>query len=98
MSLAALGGIPLIPVGHANRQGTTSIATLGNTTLDAANEACIMVGRLWWNDLGSHTIDTTGSSSLQWRTGASTFANGSTVVKVGLAAVDTGNGPAARAV
>lgn len=72
----------------------TSIA---NTTIDAANEAVIVIGRVCTSDGASHTIDTTGSSSLGWRSGSVTFANAGTTVKVGLASADTANGPPGRA-
>ncbi len=98
MSLVAVSGMPIIPVGYANRQGTSQIAALGSVTIDAAKEAAIMVGHFRWEDGGSHTIDTTGSSSIQWRTGAVTFASGSTTFKVGIGAVDTTTGPPVRAV
>jgi hypothetical protein len=98
MALSPIGGMPIIPIGAANRQGNTSLAALGNTTLDATNEACHMTGYVWWADGGTHTVDTSGSSSLQWRTGTVTFANGATTVKVGLADVDAAAGPPARAV
>lgn len=98
MTIAALGGMPTVLMGSAHRNGILSIAALGNSTVDAANESCIMVGQVWTEDGASHTIDTSGSSSLGWRTGAVVFANAGTTVKVGLAAVDTANGPPARAV
>lgn len=65
--------------------------------MDATNEGLIVVGRIITADGGSHTLDTTGSSSIGWRSAAVTFANGATVVKVGLAAVDTATGPPGRA-
>lgn len=98
MSLAAITGMPIIAVGHANRQGTAFLTTASNLIMDAANEAAIMVGHLWWEDGGSHTIDTTGSSSIQWRSGAITFANAGTTFKVGIGAVDATTGPPVRAV
>jgi hypothetical protein len=64
-----------------------------NTTLDAANEAQINIGYIEWADGGSHTIDTSGSSSIQWRTASSTFANASTTFRVGIAPVDAATGP-----
>jgi hypothetical protein len=66
-------------------------------TIDAANEACIFFGQIFTEDEGSHTIDTTGSSSLGWKSGALTFANAGTTVKVGLAALNTTTGPPVRA-
>lgn len=65
--------------------------------MDAAEEASIYIGQIVTSDGGSHTIDTTGSSKMEWRTGNCTFANAGTTVKVGLATVDTGAGPPGRA-
>lgn len=98
MTLAAITGMPIIPVGHASRQWLASIAALTNQTMNAANMAVVMIGHLRWEDSGSHTIDTTGSSSIQWRSAGSTFANAGTTVKVGIGAVDASTGPPARAV
>jgi len=97
MSLAKFTGLPLMPVGYANRQGATQLSSLTATTIDAVNEACNLIGCLYWEDGGSHTVDTTGSSSIQWRSGTTTFADAGTTVKVGLAAVDTSTGPPSRA-
>jgi hypothetical protein len=66
--------------------------------LDAANEAAIIIGQIETSDGGSHIIDTSGSSKMEWRTNSSTFANAGTTVKVGFAAVDTTTGPPGRAV
>jgi hypothetical protein len=63
---------------------------------NAANIAAIFIGRIVTSDGGSHTLDTTGSSSLGWRADSVTFANAGTTCAVGLAPVDTGNGPPAR--
>lgn len=68
------------------------------STIDAAVEAGIMTGHIMTSDGAPHTIDTSGPSSIQWRSGAVTFADAGTTVKVGLAAVDTANGPTPRAV
>jgi hypothetical protein len=98
MTLIAMDGTPLFPIGAAHRNFNPSINGHGNTTLDAALEACIMIGHIRTSDGQSHTIDTSGSSMLEWRSGVSTFANAGTSVKVGLAAVDATAGPPARAV
>lgn len=98
MTVTALGGMPKVLIGAAHRQGIPSLVTFQNTAVDAANEACIMVGYIFTEDGGSHTIDTSGSSSLGWRSGTVTFSNAGTTVKVGLAAVDTANGPPTRPV
>lgn len=95
MALQNVIGFPFMigPGAH----GPSAPAT-GNIALDAANEASIFFGHIITSDGGSHTIDTTGSSSIGWNTETVTFANASTTVKVGLAAVDTDNGPPMRAV
>lgn len=97
MALVALDGMPLVAFGAAGRNGTALVSSASNTLIDAANEACIMIGQIFTEDGGTHTIDTTGSSSLGWMSGSLTFANGATTVKVGLAAVDLTAGPPGRA-
>jgi hypothetical protein len=97
MALANVYGDKKIYIGPDPWAAITNPAA-ANTTLDATNEAAILVGRMTTSDGGSHTIDTSGSSSVSWRAGSVTFANAGTTVKVGVAAVDAGNGPAPRAV
>jgi hypothetical protein len=97
VSLVAFDGTPLVIVGGALRNGAPSLANASSATMDAANEAAILYGRIVTSDGGSHTIDTTGSSALSWRTGSVTFANAGTTFKVGLAPLDAGVGPPARA-
>lgn len=96
MALVALDGTPLVIIG-AIREGGVVTGGMNNTTLDATNESIHMIGRVFTEDGGSHTIDTTGSSSLGWRSGSVTFANAGTTVIVGLAAVDASTGPPGRA-
>lgn len=96
MAIAGLGG------GFCSLVGPSTLVALGvpastTTTIDAANEAAIYIGRIATSDGGSHTIDPSGSSSLGWRSGSLTFANGGTTVIVGLAAVDAATGPPPRA-
>ena len=98
MSLVALDGTPLIQVGTILLGGQNSAPAITAVTQDAANEAAIMYGQVFNDDGNSHTIDTTGSSALQWRTSTATFANAGTTFKVGLAAMDTTTGPPGRAV
>lgn len=92
-----------LPGGFASEVGPSSIltglvvTTLIGVTLDAVNEALIFYGRIITSDGASHTIDTTGSSSLQWRNTSATFANAGTTVTVGLAAMDSATGGPARA-
>jgi hypothetical protein len=76
---------------------TQSVPTAGSVTLDLTGEALILYGHILTSDGGSHTIDTTGSSAIGWRTGTCTFANAGTTVKVGIAPMDTGTGPVPRA-
>lgn len=71
----------------------------GQTQAIAATKAAVIyVGYIITSDGSSHTINTTGSSSIQWQTGSVTFSNAGTTAVVGLAAVDLSNGPPARAV
>lgn len=98
MSLTAFGGMPLVPVGGYSRSAYLGGAASGNITIDATAEAIIMIGQIYTEDGASHTIDTTGSSSLGWRTSTvSATWNAATILKVGLAAVDASNGPPGRA-
>lgn len=96
MALQALPGGFLFPLGPGLLANISGPAR-ANNTMDAANEATIAIGRVATSDGGSHTIDTSGSSSIGWTTGSVTFANAGTTFKVGIAPVDTGNGPPARA-
>lgn len=96
MTLQSVPGAPNVQVG-INPYLVRTIPVGNSTTIDAANEAVIFIGHVITSDGGSHTLDTSGSSSLGWNTGAITFANGATVLKVGLATVDAGNGPPGRA-
>lgn len=96
MALASIRGGNFIPIGPGFHPSLTA-PSISNTTIDATNEALILVGQIVTSDGASHTLDTSGSSSIGWRTGSVTFSNGGTTVKVGVAAVDTANGPPARA-
>lgn len=95
MAITSLGGMPLVPIGLGGSNLGAYLNGYTNVTIDAANEACSFIGQLFWEDGGSHTVDTTGSSSLQWRSSTVTFANAGTTFLVGLAAVDTATGSAA---
>lgn len=97
MALQAVNGGFLVGFGPSQFISGTTLTAATAATLDAANEAAIMVGQIFTSDGGSHTLNTTGSSSIFWRTGSVVFANGGTTVKVGLAAVDATTGPTARA-
>jgi hypothetical protein len=69
---------------------------LTNTTdlgIGGTNVMAYMIGQIWWEGGGSHTVDTTGSSSIGWYNGNGTFNNAGTSFSVGLAAVDTSSGP-----
>jgi hypothetical protein len=98
MALVALNGGLFVPIGPgANQQMAAPNGTSSNP-LDATNKATIYIGHIITSDGGSHTIDTTGSSSLGWNAGSITFANSGTTVVVGLGNVLTTAGPPARAV
>ena len=66
--------------------------------MDATNKSVAFIGQIVTSDGGSHTIDTTGSSSIGWPAGSSIFSNVGSQFRVGIAAVDTTAGPPARAV
>ena len=98
MALVALPGTPFVPIGPG-LAAPSSAAPGGSSQLaNTVGGAVICIGHVVTSDGGSHTINTTGSSSLGWRAGTTTFASASTTVKVGLAAVDTAAGPPGRAV
>lgn len=101
MALVNIDGTPIFAYGHAGTEGRASFYNLGGSyrPVDAAGDSVMFIGQIFTEDGASHTIDTTGASSLGWMTGVvSTFADAGTTVKVGLAGVDTENGPPARAV
>ncbi len=102
MSLVALDGTPLVPIGTFIPWGSANNAwpTLGNApSMAVANKATIFIGYVVTEDGGSHTIDTTGSSALSWRTGgfSPTLADAGSTLVIGLATVDTTAGPPGRA-
>ncbi len=98
MSYTTPDGNPLVVIGaDAALIGANGFPTASNTTIDAANEASHVIGHIVTDDGASHTLDTSGSSSIGWRTGATTFSNAGTTVKVGLATVDAATGPVTRA-
>jgi hypothetical protein len=97
MSLVGLDGGFITPIGPSIFGFAHNTPSLPAITLDAANEAIINIGQVIWADGGTHTLDTTGSSSIGWRTGSVTFANAGTTVKVGLGTVDAATGPPGRA-
>lgn len=102
MAFSTVPGLPQLVLGSVFRHGTRSVASPSNSTIDATNESVMMIGRIWMNGgvLGvtQKTLDTSGSSSMGFRTGTSTFANAGTTLKVGLADVDMANGSPGRAV
>jgi hypothetical protein len=97
MSLVGLDGGYIVPIGPSMFGFAFTVPSTTAVVLDAANEANIAIGQIIWADGGTHTVDTSGSSSIGWRTGTSTFANAGTTVKVGLGTVDAANGPPGRA-
>ncbi|QIG92278.1 hypothetical protein [Bradyrhizobium sp. 6(2017)] len=73
-------------------------ASISENNLGAANAAYVAIGDMWWDDHGSHTIDTSGSSLIGFQLGSGTWANGGSTLKVGIASLDTSNGPTGRPV
>jgi len=99
MALVNIDGVPAALIGFPTRAGApAALSSTTIATIDAAGEALITIGHIWTSDGGTHTIDTTGSSVLGWRTNSILFSNAGTTMKVGLATVDTLNGPPGRAV
>ena len=96
--LLNIPGVPINPLGLMSRQLYATASSLTAVRMDAANEAVMLTGQIFTEDGGSHTIDTSGSSSIGWRSAAVTFANAGTTLKVGVADLDTANGPPSRAV
>ena len=98
MAIAALSGSKSVFIGP-NPWLSATFPSQTPITLDAVNEAIIMFGRVETSDGASHTIDTSGSSSIQWMTGPTVvFADVGTTLKVGIANVDTSTGPPCRPV
>lgn len=92
-AFTAVGGI----CGLGVRDNTTG--TSADITLDAALECCYFIGHVYNEDLGSHTVDTGGSSSFGFLPGAGiAFTGVGTLLKIGVAAIDSGVGPVARPV
>lgn len=94
MTLQSVPGQYATPVGP-NLLGIsiTNPASIG-TTLDAANEACDFIGRIYWADGGNHTVSSAGGK-IEWRSAAVTFANAGTTVVVGIGTVAGGPPPRA---
>lgn len=99
MSIAKFAGLDIHPLGMPLRQLSASAPTsLSDLSMSAANNAVVYIGRVFWTDGGTHTVDTSGSSAIGLRTSTATLTSASTTVKAGMAAVDTSNGPAGRPV
>jgi hypothetical protein len=80
------------------RQTLDFMLGLSTGQVSTTNGCVNFIGHVVWADGGTHTIDTTGSSSLGWLSSAITFSNAATSVSVGLAPVETTLGPTARPV
>lgn len=99
MALATLGGLNYSVLGGIGNTGSFQRPiALTTITQDATLESAQAIGRLMWEGGGTHTIDTTGSSKFEFRTGTATFANVGSSFAIGIADVDAAAGPAARAV
>jgi hypothetical protein len=69
--------------------GATAMATTGNQLA--------MIGQLYIDGrAASKTLNTSGSSSIAFRTGTTTWANGSSSMDIGIQGVLTGSGPQAQ--
>jgi hypothetical protein len=72
-----------------------SVTAVAGAVIDAATEKFAMIGRLYIDGRpgGTKTLST---GTIQYRTGAATFASGSTTVDIGIQDVATGTGPIAQ--
>jgi hypothetical protein len=97
VALTNLYGSKRAFIGPSQWLGTS---TVGQTTVfaNAANKGAAFIGYIETSDGASHTLNTTGASSIGWTTGSVTFDNAGTSVKVGIAAVDMAVGPPGRPV
>lgn len=88
----------MIPIGPVWSITQDAAPGLTSAIIDDVGEAHVCVGNIVTSDGASHTIDTTGSSAIIWRTGTTSYGTAGSVFKVGIAAVDTSAGPPVRAV
>lgn len=94
MALQRIPGMNFTPIGAMwEGRATPLISSLTYVTIDATNEAAIFIGHWVWEDGGSHTIDTSGSSRVQFYIGTRTFSNASTTMRVGFAPVNQASYP-----
>lgn len=97
MAIAEFNSPEFRPIGMPMRQFSPfPSGSFTDSNINAANLAVCMIGQIWWPDHTSHTVDTTGSSAIGWRSGSGIFANSGTTLNVGIAAVDASNGPTGR--
>lgn len=103
MTVTTTPGAKIVPLGIGIFANSTTPAQVSLSPMDAAasgGDAVIMYGQIFLESGAgtSKTLDTSGSSAIVFRAGSVTWANGGSTLRVGLAAMDTGNGPPARAV
>lgn len=84
-----------MPIRQMSAYASTSLT---DSNINAANLAVVVIGQMEWDDHASHTVDTTGSSAFGWQAGSGIHSNAGTTLKVGIASVDTSNGPTGRPV
>lgn len=99
MALTSFPGGLYYPMNWIGAYLATASGTNNMTNLSAQNAAtdkCAMIGRVYWADGATNTIDTSGSSAISFMTGTCTFANGATSVTVGIQDVSTTTGPTAE--
>lgn len=98
MSLVGIGGAPLVMIGAGGYNGTVTRYNNSSSSSNALNNGRQLIGHIWTEDGAAHTIDTTGLSSIGLYLGSVTLANAGSTLKIGIADVDTANGPPPRAV
>ena len=79
--------IPLLPY--------TGSSALASVTLNATGETCVFAGSVILENPfgGSKTISSAGGGKIVWRSGTTTFANGSTTFDIGLQDISTASSP-----
>lgn len=82
------------PLNRPPYYGTTFTGPATALTMNTTGQQVAMIGQICWQDGGTHTVDTTGSSAISFRLGSSTFA--ASTMDIGIQDVATGSGPLAQ--
>ena len=97
MGLGKIQNLPPIALVSAGWHGLPQQATTQTFAVNAAGLSVCFVGQIATEDGQSHAIDPSiGSPAIGFRLSGMTFSNASTVVNIGLAALDAANGPPGR--